>query len=285
VTPIADRTEKAVPGLLLGRIVTNVAYTADNRYLIETQDDPHWKPFDAKASLFGMAKRNGLTTSIVGWYVAYCPVFVGLVTECYWSNKDDEDRGPTQIDASVGRNLWLPLRVLAERIISPGRAWSDVATWNSQGHIASVKDVSRHALETIATSQADVIYLHLPAPHPAAFWDRRTCQFAVGGSYLDSLDYSDRLLGQILDLLEAQPRWAATTLIVQGDHSWRTRMWRPLPGWSAEDERISHGGQWDPRPLLMIHAPSQQSPQIVAEPTSLMYVHDAVAAEIKALSK
>jgi hypothetical protein len=64
----------------------------------------------------------------------------------------------------------------------------------------------------------------------AAFWDRRTGKYAVGGSYLDSLDYSDRLLGKMLDLLEAQPRWATTTLIVQGDHSWRTKMWRPLPG-------------------------------------------------------
>jgi hypothetical protein len=62
-------------------------------------------------------------------------------------------------------------------------------------------------------------------------------------------------------------------------------MWRPLPGWSAEDERISHGGLWDPRPLLMIHEPLQQNPRTVARPTSLMYVHDFVAAEIKTLAQ
>jgi hypothetical protein len=139
--------------------------------------------------------------------------------------------------------------------------------------------------EPLSTSNADIVYLHLPAPHPVAFWDRQTGKFALGGSYLDSLDYSDRLLAQMFDILSAQPRWANTTLIVQGDHSWRTQMWRPLPGWSAEDERISRLGQWDPRPLLMIQTPGQQEAKTSATPASLMYVHDTVAAEIGALAK
>ena len=89
----------------------------------------------------------------------------------------------------------------------------------------------------------------------------------------------------MLKELEAQPRWAATTMIVQGDHSWRTKMWRPLPGWSAEDERISHGGEWDPRPVLMIHAAGQESGKTVSAATSLMYVHDFVAGQIRAMGR
>jgi hypothetical protein len=285
MTPIAYRTTRAVPTLQLGRVVADVTYTAHNSYMVQIEDSPHWEPFDPNATLFGMARQHGLTTSIVGWYIAYCPIFSGVATDCYWANEDAQDRGPTSTGASFAENVWFPLRIMAEQVLSPRRAWADVAAWNAEGHIAAVKDVRQHALDTIAASQADIIYLHLPAPHPPAFWDRRTGKYAVGGSYLDSLDFTDRLLGQILDELEAQPRWAETTLIVQGDHSWRTQMWRPLPGWSAEDERISHGGYFDPRPLLMIHAPGQQSPQTVAAPTSLMYVHDVVAAEIRALSR
>jgi hypothetical protein len=285
MTPIADRTTRAVPSLLLGRMVTDVAYTEDNRYLIQTLDDPEWKRLDAEATLFGMARQGGLTTSITGWYIAYCPVFKGVATECYWNNEDTQDRGPTWLNASFAENVWFPLRILAEQVITPGRAWTDIANWNAEGHIASVRDLRLHALQAVSSSRADIIYLHLPAPHPPGFWDRRKGEFALGGSYLDALDFSDRLLGQILDLLEAQPRWAETMLIVQGDHSWRTKMWRPLPGWSAEDERISHGGQFDPRPLLMIHRPGQQNAETVSTATSLMYVHDAVAAEIRAASK
>jgi hypothetical protein len=285
ITPIGDRTAYVVPSLMLGREVTAGEYTQDNQYRIRTTDSPPWQSFDADASLFGMARQHGLTTSLVGWYLAYCPVFAKVATECYWSNDDAQDRGPTWLDASYAENVWFPLRILAEQFVSPRAARRDDARRNSEGHLASVKDVSQHALETLAHSQADVIYLHLPTPHPPAFWNRRTGNYAIGGSYLDSLDYSDRLLGQMLDELEKQPRWAATTLIVHGDHSWRTQMWRPMPGWSAEDERISHRGAWDPRPLVLIHAAGQQDAQTVTEPTSLMLIHDQVAAEIRAIAR
>jgi hypothetical protein len=284
MTPIAYRTTKAIPSLLLGRAVTDVAYTSDNRYLIQTEDTPHWERFDPQATLLGMARQRGLTNSIVGWYIAYCPIFVGVASDCYWSNDDAQDRGPTLIRDGYAENVWFPLRVLLEQAFSPGRAWTDAANLNAEGHIASVQDLQRHVLQTVRTSQADILYLHVPAPHPPAFWNRRTGKFATGGSYLDSLDYSNRLLGQILDLLEAQPRWSHTTLIVHGDHSWRTKMWRPLPGWSAEDERISRGGQWDPRPLLLIHAAGQTDAQTVTIPKSVMYIHDFVAAWIQSFA-
>jgi Sulfatase len=284
VTPIAYRTTHVVPGLMLGRDVTDVEYTPDDEYLVRI-DSGSWQQFNPYASLFGMASRRGLTTSIVGWYIAYCPVFARVATECYWSNEDAQDRGPTSLKASFASNVWFPLRIMVEQLVRPGRAWADVDRWNADDHINSVKDVSQHALQTLATSQADILYLHIPSPHPPEFWNRRTARFATGGSYLDSLDYTDRLLGRMLDTLEKQPRWASTMLIVQGDHSWRTKMWRPLPGWSAEDERISHGGQWDPRPLLVIHDPGQSRPGTVVAPTSIMHVHDAVAAEIKAIAR
>jgi hypothetical protein len=284
MTPIAYRTTMVVPSLMLGRVVTDVEYTSWNRYLIRIVDSPHWTEFDPNSTLFATAQQDGLTTSVVGWYIPYCPVFAKIVTECYWSNDDAQDRGPTSLNASFLENVWFPLRILTERFLAPSRAWADMGNWYAEGHMTSVRDVSTHALQTLAGSQADIVYLHIPAPHPLAVWDRRTGSFAIGGSYLDSLDYTDRLLGQMLDILQQQPRWAATTLIVQGDHSWRTKLWRPLPGWSTEDERISNGGQWDPRPALLIHAAGQRAPQTVSAPTSVMFVHDEVAAEIHALA-
>lgn len=285
MTPIAYRTTRAVPSLMLGQRVTDVEYTAQNQYLVQINDGSKWKPFDRDATLFAMAQREGLTTSIVGWYVAYCPIFLGIATDCYWANEDAQDRGPTSTSASFAENVWFPLRILVEKAVAPRRAWADIAKWDAAGHEEAVKDLAHQALQTVASSQEDIIYLHLPVPHPPAVWDRRTGRYALGGSYLDSLDLSDRLLGQLLDVLEAQPRWAETMLIVQGDHSWRTQMWRPLPGWSAEDERASHGGRWEPRPVLLIHAAGQESPQAVTTPTSVMYVHDAVANDIQTALK
>ncbi len=285
VTPIGYHTDVVVPSLLLGRILSGAAYTASKQYLVRTADSPHWQPFDVNASLFGLAKQHGVTTSVAGWYMPYCPIFAGTVTECYWSNDNTEAGDAPSFNDSFAENAWYPLRTVAEQLVAPQKALADVARRQSLSHAASARDLSRHALTVLATSQADLIYLHFPAPHPPPFWDRHTHTFAAGGSYLDALDYSDRLLGQILDVLQAQPRWPATTLIVQGDHSWRTHIWRTLPGWSAEDERVSRGGQWDPRPCLLIHTPGQQGPETVTAPTSLMFVHGFVAGQIQAIAR
>jgi hypothetical protein len=285
MNPIGSHTTMVIPSLLLGHTVESSTYTADNRFLVRTNDSPHWQPFDVNASLLGVANQRGLNSSIVGWYIAYCPIFAAAAKECYWSNDDTELGNPPSRSAGFAEDVWFPLRIMAEQFLAPRMAWTDDARWESQSHIETVMDLSQHALTTLATSQADIIYLHLPVPHPPEFWDRKTHTFAVGGSYLDSLDYTDRLLGQMLDVLEAQPRWAATTLIVQGDHSWRTYIWRSTPGWSAEDERISNGGRWDPRPVLLIHAAGQRDAETVTSPTSLMFVHDYVAAQIQALGK
>jgi hypothetical protein len=284
VTPIGYHTRLVVPSLLLGRIITGSTVTAKNNFLIRTNDDPHWQPFDTNASVFGMASQHGVSSTIVGWYLPYCQIFSGAATDCYWSNDDTEDGAPPSFNANFLDDLWFPLRVAAEQFIAPRIAVDDVAHWESLSHVATVEDITRHALAALANSQADIIYLHLPTPHPPAFWSRRSHQYGVGGSYLDSLDYSDRFLGQILDVLEAQPRWAETTLVIQGDHSWRTGIWRTAPGWSEEDERVSHGGEWDPRPLLLIHAAGQTNAVTVASPTSLMFVHDFVASQIQALA-
>ncbi len=285
VRPIGYHTRLVVPSLLLGQIVTSSTITAKNQFLVRTADDPHLEPFDTHTTLFGMASQRGVSTSIVGWYLPYCPIFAGMATECYWSNDDTEDGAPPSINASFADDVWFPLRVVAEQLVAPRVAVDDVAHWESLSHVASVKDMSQHAIAALANSPADVIYLHMPVPHPPAFWDRHTHTYGVGGSYLDSLDYSDRFLGEILDVLESQPRWAETTLIIQGDHSWRTGIWRTAPGWSEEDERVSRGGEWDPRPLLLIHAAGQTNPAIVASSTSLMFVHDFVAAQIQALAR
>ncbi len=47
------------------------------------------------------------------------PGLRGHGTECYWSNDDAQDRGPTSLDASFAENVWFPLRILAEQFIAP----------------------------------------------------------------------------------------------------------------------------------------------------------------------
>jgi hypothetical protein len=79
----------------------------------------------------------------------------------------------------------------------------------------------------------------------------------------------------LLSVLEASPRWDQTTLIVEGDHSWRIDEWNWLPAWTQEDDAASRG-VFDPRPALIVHQAGQSQPQTVSAPWPLIQIHSVV---------
>ena len=75
--------------------------------------------------------------------------------------------------------------------------------------------------------------------------------------------------------MQSSPRWKDTTLIVEGDHSWRTYLWNNQPTWTDEDGEASHS-DFDPRPAVIIHAAGQTQPQTITSAWSLINVHAVV---------
>jgi hypothetical protein len=75
--------------------------------------------------------------------------------------------------------------------------------------------------------------------------------------------------------LKASPRWQETTVIVQGDHSWRTELWESLPAWTDEDDAASRG-IFDQRPAVIIHQAGQTTPATVSTPWSVLNVHQVL---------
>jgi hypothetical protein len=112
-------------------------------------------------------------------------------------------------------------------------------------------------------------------PHPGGFYNRRTQQVGVDGSYLDNLVLADRTLGKLRRAIEETSLAAKTTVIVSSDHSWRVDLWRPTTDWRAEDERVS-GDRFDPRPLLMVHFPEQRSAVRMDRPFPLIEMHTMI---------
>ncbi len=76
-------------------------------------------------------------------------------------------------------------------------------------------------------------------------------------------------------LLRASPRWQDTTLIVQGDHSWRVELWDSLPAWTDEDDAASRN-IFDPRPAMIIHRAGEATPQTDASPWPILNVHQVI---------
>jgi hypothetical protein len=94
-------------------------------------------------------------------------------------------------------------------------------------------------------------------------------------SYLDNLALADIMLGKFMAILKASPRWQDTTVIVEGDHSWRTELWDSLPAWTDEDDAASRG-VFDTRPAVIIHQAAQTTPQTESSAWSLINVHEVV---------
>jgi hypothetical protein len=271
VRPVEKYTELAIPSILLGYPVRRVEYTFSNRFLLATASKGSFHRFDAAITPFAAARRQGLTTGLVGWYNPYCTMLAPYLNQCYWAGTD-EDLVPPQF--SLGDGFWSDL-------INPWRHyWADLIRSHRGKHLAArreqtCQDLMRRSEQILQQPNLDVIFIHLPIPHPPGLYDRRTDQFDDSGqrSYVDNLALADKVLGQMLATLEQSPRWKNTSVVVCGDHSWRTWLWSPMPSWTAEDEAASYGRTFDPRPALLVHLAGQSTPETVAAPFPLLRVH------------
>ena len=276
VAPAGDATSAVLPALFLGEPVARADYSSRNRLLVRGKDGGDWHPFDAERSLFASARRRGWTTAIAGWWNPYCPVFAGVVDDCYWANYDSYDP-PMALMGSLWQNVAAPFRLLAKDVEEPGSTDWHKAAFRARQHLASFEDLRTRTLALIHSSNADFLFLHLPLPHPPGIYDRRTQRLAgeAGHSYIDNLALADIALGEMMHGLVETPRWPETTLIVNGDHSWRTNLWRSLPGWTREDETASRG-IFDDRPLVLIRHAGQVEPEEVRERWKLLELHGVI---------
>ena len=129
-------------------------------------------------------------------------------------------------------------------------------------HIDDYLDLNAATQKLLRDPSYSFVLLHLPVPHPWGIYNRHTGKFTVtGSSYIDNLALADKCLAVIRQTLEQTGQWDSSTIVVMGDHSWRTKqLWhlsKPGYAWAAEDDVASRGGQYDPRPAYLIKLPGQ----------------------------
>jgi hypothetical protein len=276
VQPIGSRTVKIIPSLLSGHIVTDFRFAFDNTLKVHDEGGHGFHPLTGQDTVFHDAQQAGWRTSAVGWYNPYCTLYAGAIDDCYWMNLDRIDGDMAQ-ENSFWRNTYAPLQQVVREIKAPARADRDSCTFDVRQRFQTHIDLQKHSLQVLHTDQADMVFLHLPIPHSPNIWSRiedNYIQFC-DSSYLDNLALADHVLGRIMSELQSSPRWSETTVIVQGDHGWRTPIWDWLPAWTDEDDLASRD-TFDPRPALLIHQPGQTTPATVSAPWSLLNVHNVI---------
>jgi hypothetical protein len=272
LNPIGYGTNRIIPGLFSGRRIDKFRSTIDGKlsYFDETQR--RWLAYDPNATLFGLAQRNGWSTGIDGWYNPYCSILAPVLDSCY------RDPGIVivpmeEYGASEDRT------VLANAAALPNVFWAALThrkKINAEEHIQAYLNIMARTKASINDNKLRFLFLHIPVPHPPGIYDRQAHVLCPGGNYLDNLVLADDTLGVLMREIAATPSASQTTVIVTSDHSWRIPLWRPAPGWTREEERVS-GAKFDERPVLLVHFPDQKSGQDVRVALSQMLEHDMIA--------
>ena len=274
--PIGAKTVKIIPSLLSGTVVDDIRFGFNNSLKVHFVGRHGWHPLDGSGTLFADAQKQGWRTAAVGWYNPYCTVYARAIDDCYAMNLDRIDGDMAQRNG-FWRNVYSPLAQMVREIKAPERDDRNSCTYDVRHRLDTFLDLKQHADTVLRADQADFVFLHLPVPHSPNIWSRAADDYTTfcDSSYLDNLALADRTLGQIMAQLQASPRWNDTTLIVQGDHSWRMYLWNNMPAWTSEDDQISRSG-FDPRPAVLIHRAGQTTPATDSSKWLLLNVHQVI---------
>ena len=271
--PVGLKTVRVIPSLLTGQIVDAYRFNFHNHLWVHNTGTHGMHPLDGSQTIFGDAKQQGWRTSAVGWYNPYCTIYADAIDDCYWMNLDRIDGNMAQ-RANFWDNTYQPLKQVVREIKAPARADRDTCTYDVRQRLHTHLDLEAHALQTLRTDQGDFVFLHMAIPHSPNIWSRIAGDYTqfCDSSYIDNLALTDIELGKKMAILESSPRWKDTTVIVQGDHSWRTEIWSNMPTWTDEDDAASRDG-FDERPAMIIHQPGQAQPQTDTTPWPISNIH------------
>ncbi len=124
-------------------------------------------------------------------------------------------------------------------------------------------------------SAATFVFLHMPVPHPGGIYDRLHKMLTIRASsytssYIDNLALADIYLAHVRDLLQQRGDWDSSTIVILGDHSWRTSfLWSKSDWWTAEDQAASHGAEYDRRAAPSLYREASRATAGVADRCAL----------------
>jgi hypothetical protein len=266
--PFDIYTEAVIPGLLAGKPFDKILTSSSLEPRLRSKATGQWQTFQQHDTIFQDALNAGYSTAVAGWYNPYCRIAPAVLDSCYWIY-----HYPFQMmepSSSILANALMPIRQLLWTVLSttpaPMRTYfvdhpQPPASTHliNQGRIDDYQQLIAASDTLLRDRSYSFVLLHLPVPHPWGVYDRRTGKFTTtSSSYNDNLALADKCLAGLRQTLEQTGQWDSSTVVVMGDHSWRTKqIWKPSNVWTQEDELASAGGQYDPRPAYLVKLPNQ----------------------------
>lgn len=263
--PIGEYTRFILPTLFTGLPSDEIRVSA--RGLLVSLRDPasgRWNAFQQHDTVFQDALNAGYSTGIAGWYNPYCRIMPEVLDRCFWTYRQSTPANLSP-NRSLVADLLRPLRSLflnGEHLLGYGPGTLTDESRDLRQHSADYRDLIAAGDAELKDPSISFLFLHMPVPHPYGFYDRKQRRFSTTHtSYVDNLALADQYLGHLRQILEQEHQWDSTTVLVMGDHAWRTSfLWAESAGWTAEDAAASHHGEFDDRPAYLLKLPDQHAP-------------------------
>ncbi len=265
VVPTGEYTRYILPSLFTGVPSDAVSISARGMLLsLRNSSTGKWIAFDQHQTVFQDAIDAGYSTGVAGWYNPYCRIMPEVFDHCFWTYRESTpaDLSPNR---SLATNLFRPFRYLVRNVkhlFGHGRGAPSEESRDIHQHTTDYHLLLAAGDAYLADPSIDFLLLHMPVPHPYGFYDRARKTFATKHtSYVDNLALADLYLAHVRQVLEQRNEWNSATVIVMGDHSWRTSLiWVDSMTWTDEDQAASKGGEFDDRPAYIVKLPNQQMP-------------------------
>jgi len=285
--PTGEFTRYILPTLFTGLPANEIRVSA--RGLLISLRDPatgKWNGFQQQDTVFQDALNAGYSTGIAGWYNPYCRILPEVLDHCFWTYRES-----TPANLSPNRSLLVdlvrPFRYLLlnlEHLLGHGPGATTEESRDLRQHRTDYLSLVAAGDAQLMDPSIDFLFLHMPIPHPYGFYDRKQKAFSSRHtSYIDNLALADIYLAHVRQILDRQHQWDSTTLLVMGDHAWRTSfIWANSATWSEEDAAASHGGEFDDRPAYLLKLPHQHTPARIDQPFDAVHTRvllDALMAD------
>jgi hypothetical protein len=272
-------TQIVLPGLFAGQPYDDMKTLPTVELSVHNAAVDKWQTFDQHNTVFQDALNAGYSTAIVGWYNPYCRIVPAVVDNCYWTM-----RFPTNLmlpSNSLSANMLAPIKLFGWMLlgVTPARVFHFAmnrlhiplpTALVRQAQIDDYLDLTARSNSLLRDPSYGFVLLHLPVPHPWGIYDRHTGKFMSTGpsSYINNLALADKCLAAIRQTLEQTGQWDSSTVVVMGDHSWRTeQIWKHWSNlWSPEENLASQGAQYDPRPAYLVKLPGQTTSSHIDTP-------------------
>jgi hypothetical protein len=270
VTPTADWTVIALPSLLSGRIY-GAAELIDARTLHVTPEGSsevlNWRD---QPNIFKQARALGYNAEIVGWHHPYCRILGNQMAGCFAMPSGHPThallRETTAAEDGVWKTTGFLFKLQLENVRDLFRRNSEAASENLKDRYLQRRQQRQYFEMRDRTYRAAVdprvglLVLHLPVPHPYAFYNRLERSFNLNApiDYFDNLALADRTVGELRLALEQARLWDDTTLLITSDHGLRPDAWEGHLGWTDELERLTGGVHGKTVPFILKLARSHE---------------------------